>query len=516
MPRFSEKAMEVFDTIWYNADIKKAKMLIEQLDNPVDIVLGKLLSSFYFLNFFVLNESITLLIEIEKIIKNEDIKDQFVLYLFHSLSFYYYSGWEGPSIDKDLSEQHLNDTKQIFQYFEAADDWERNFIDGWHFKTLAFYEFKNNELHEATKFQRMCLEAWIKISDSDNDFAAIAYNLLGFFLRVIGEFEEAEITLLEALETNQKYNSLWQFTPLINLAAMNATKGDLQKAMEYCNRLLNITKKYENEAGGFIRMGWALDMKASYLYAKGYYNEAKKLRQEVLQYFKRTNEPWRIFNGYYAIVEFYNNRYIETDDDIMLHQAEMAYQDLRKFSSAYPNNKNMINFVELAHALILKHGNIRKKAKAIDILEEQSENYPLNIAISFRLLELLFEDAVLTGDQQTIKQIDVLIARISIIPLRNNPLAVFSYVSQKIMVAKYNYYIKGDISSAIEILNSTKIHIEKYKLSNLSSYIEKELGILEKEITKWDNVNISVKERIKKSKFNKYVQEALKYTESQM
>lgn len=43
-----------------------------------------------------------------------------------------------------------------------------------------------------------------------------------------------------------------------------------------------------------------------------------------------------------------------------------------------------------------------------------------------------------------------------------------------------------------------------------------ETQVLEREITKWDNVDISVKDRIKVSEFNKYIQQALEIAEKQM
>ncbi|MHA2252790.1 MAG: hypothetical protein ACXAD7_20680, partial [Candidatus Kariarchaeaceae archaeon] len=101
------------------------------------------------------------------------------------------------------------------------------------------------------------------------------------------------------------------------------------------------------------------------------------------------------------------------------------------------------------------------------------------------------------------------------VPLRNNPQAIFGFISQQIFLAKYNYYIKGDPSLALDILNDAKERITTYKLDNLVNELDAEIQVLERELTKWDNVDISVKERIMKSEFDKYIQQALKIAERQ-
>ncbi|MCE7735990.1 MAG: hypothetical protein GPJ54_14000 [Candidatus Heimdallarchaeota archaeon] len=184
-------------------------------------------------------------------------------------------------------------------------------------------------------------------------------------------------------------------------------------------------------------------------------------------------------------------------------------------SKTHPDNNTIVNFTNYAQALIFKHGNIRKKANAIDILEELIVFYPNNIGISLNLLELLFEDYVLSEDQDTSNQIDELMEKIGNVPLRNNPSAISSFVSQQIFLAKYFFFIKGDISVAINILHNTADHLRKFKLQNLEEMLDKETQILEKELTKWENADITIKERIKASEFEKYIQQALKYANQQ-
>ncbi len=135
---------------------------------------------------------------------------------------------------------------------------------------------------------------------------------------------------------------------------------------------------------------------------------------------------------------------------------------------------------------------------------------------SIGLLELLFEDVLLTEDQDTINKIDALMMKINKIPLRNNLQAIFALISHQIFLAKYNDYIKGDPSLALDILNDAKDRINTYKLDNFVNELDAEIQVLEREITKWDNLDISVNARIKDSEFSKYIEEAFNIANQQI
>ncbi len=51
MPRFSAKAKEIWDEIWYNTDIAKAKSLLKELKDPLDIAIGKGFIAIHYLMF---------------------------------------------------------------------------------------------------------------------------------------------------------------------------------------------------------------------------------------------------------------------------------------------------------------------------------------------------------------------------------------------------------------------------------------------------------------------------------
>ncbi|MHA1984540.1 MAG: hypothetical protein ACW967_09315, partial [Candidatus Hodarchaeales archaeon] len=54
-----------------------------------------------------------------------------------------------------------------------------------------------------------------------------------------------------------------------------------------------------------------------------------------------------------------------------------------------------------------------------------------------------------------------------------------------------------------------------YKLDNLVTELETEIRNLESELIKWEHIDTSAKERIKKSQFTKYLQEAIETAKKQ-
>ena len=86
-------------------------------------------------------------------------------------------------------------------------------------------------------------------------------------------------------------------------------------------------------------------IKSNYLYTEGKYSESLKLKQVILEHYKQSNEPWRIFLGILNILEFHNSRYTATKEEKYLEETKNTYQDLIKFSSEYPENQIMQNYV---------------------------------------------------------------------------------------------------------------------------------------------------------------------------
>ena len=504
MPRFSAKAKEIHDEILYYTDIVKAKSILKELKDPLDNAFGKFFIAGYYIIFQQPGKFLEILAEIES--ENKRLKDQFLQFLINVRYCIYYMGFNQPVVSKEQAEKYLDKIEQSYQDIDYKDDWEKYICIGWYYNLKAEYEENiTANFSNAIKFIKKCMKARSKIPKDGEYYSARGNINLGFYYRENGDFEEAEKTLHQSLDACKKYNNLDQLWSLFNLSSLSFIKGDLQKAMELNMHGLGIAKRFNNTFG--IYQG--LTRKGNYLLQEGNYDEAIKTYHESLVYRKQHGDPLQIFWGHFLIFDFYYQRFKITKDKAFLTQAEQTLIDLQELSKTHSDNKIVLNYANYAHSLILMHGNIMKKAKSMGIMQELMNFYPNDIRISLSLLALLFQDVIQSEDQDTINQIDELMVKISKIPLRNNPQAIFSFISQEIFLANYNYYIKGDPSLALDLLNDAKDRINTYKLDNLVKELDAEIQLLEREITKWEHLDLSIKDRIKKSEFNKYVHQAL-------
>ena len=511
MPRFSAKAKEIFDAIWYYTDIVKANKLLEELKDPLDIAFGKLFIASYYLSFQQQGKFLEMITEIEN--ENKRLKDQFIQFTINFWYCNYYMGTSDPIVSKGQTEKYFDNIEQSYQDIDYKDDWEKFLCFGDYYWIKALYEHHiRNDFSNAIKFQKKSIEVLSKIPEEGEYWSAVGHGNLGKYHRENGDFEEAEKSFNLALVQRKKNDRLDQLWSIINLSELSFIKGDLQKAKDLNMQGLAIAKRFNSSWGIFI----SLTLKGFYLHHEGCYDKAISTYKESLIYRKQHGDPLPIFRGYFRIFEFNYSRFKITKDKAFLTQADQILTDLQEMSKTHSDNKTIVNYTKYAQALILKHGNFKKKGRAVDNLEELLEEYPNDIEISLNLLELLFEDVIQSEDQDTINQIDALMVKIGNVPLRNNPQAVFSFISQQIFLAKYDYFIKGDLSLALDILNDAKDRINTYKLDNLVNELDAEIRVLEREITKWEHLDISVKERIKTSEFNKYIQQATKIANKQL
>ncbi|MHA2249448.1 MAG: tetratricopeptide repeat protein [Candidatus Kariarchaeaceae archaeon] len=504
MPRFSAEAKEFHDAIWYYQDTAKAKSLMKELNDPLDNAFADLFFAGYYILFQQQEKFLQILADKDN--ENKRLNDQFIQFIINNYYCRYYLGHNNPIVSKKQTKKYLGHIEQSYQDIEYRDDWEKYYCIGWYYHTKALCEVSINGDHlTAIKFQKKCVETWSNIPEDGEYYSSYGHNNLGLYHQFSGNFEEAEKSFNRVLDEYVKYNNLYQLWPLDNLSDLCLIKGELQKAKAFNMRGLDIAKRYNNTSGIF----GCLTRIGSHHYQEGNYDEALKSYQESLVYRKQHGDLLPIFWGHYRIFNFYYQRFKMTKDKAFFSLAEQTLDDLQELRNANPENKIVVNYTDYAHSLILKHGNIRKKGQAIEIMERLIELYPRDIDISLNLMEVLFGDVIESEDNETINQIDELMVKISSIPLRNNRQAIFDFISKHIVLAKYSYYIKGDPSAALDILNDAKDRITTFKLHNLVNELEAEIQILEGETPKWDNLDMPIKDRIQKSEFTKYIQEAI-------
>ena len=184
--------------------------------------------------------------------------------------------------------------------------------------------------------------------------------------------------------------------------------------------------------------------------------------------------------------------------------------DLKKISNQHPDDKTIKNNSIFSEACVLKYGNLNKRAKSVTMFEDLIKSYPYDFTYAMEYLELLFEDFMISQDTETVEKIDLLMKTIVNIPLTVN--SIYSYVYQQIVLARYQFYVKNNISLSFEILTRAKDELSKFNIENINLKLDVELERMKSDRNLWDKFDLSIKERIEKSELKKYILDSLELT----
>ena len=452
MPRFSPNAKKIFDLVWYHSDIEQSKIICNELTYPIDIVFAKIwivhgLSAINLSNRLDLAR----LKELEEL--NLSNPDNFNSFIINCLYFHYYVGYYSPMISIELAEKYFMNLESNYTQIDYLDDWEKYLCEGWYYFYKGIYSQKFGDNLEHLEFFKQSKESFRLIPEDGWYFATCIGNInLAAFQRLAGYFDEAEKNFLIALQEAEKYDSPLQNYPLYNLQELYFQKGELEKIMELNERSINLCRKFNNILG----ISLYFDMKGDLFYEEGEYDKALECYQESLIYLKQNNDPLAISRGYLSLFNYYYLRFKVKKDKEYYSKAENMLGELKKFNDQYPDDKTIRIFVNFAEAMILKYGNVTKRAKSVMLFEELVKIWPkANVAYIIKeYLELLFEDFLISEDQETLEKIDSLMKRVDKFPLFLN--SINTFVSQQIMLARYQFFIKDDVETAFEILNESK------------------------------------------------------------
>jgi tetratricopeptide (TPR) repeat protein len=242
MPRFSAKAKEIFDAIFYHTDIVKANELLEELEDPLDIAFGKLFIAWEYWQIKQTGKLLEIITEVEN--ENKRLNDQFIQF---KINFLYYAYYDDMDLlrheNKEQAEYYFNLIEQSYQDIDYKDDWEKYYCIGMYYfsKPVYYYEIRDDTANGITH-QKQVIEAWSKMLEDGEYVSALGHIALGGHYSDSGDFEEAEKSWNRVLDACKKYNNLWQFWPLRNLSDLNFMRGDLQKAKELNQQRLDLVK----------------------------------------------------------------------------------------------------------------------------------------------------------------------------------------------------------------------------------------------------------------------------------
>ncbi|MHA1944840.1 MAG: hypothetical protein ACXAC6_01160 [Candidatus Hodarchaeales archaeon] len=502
----SPKAKEIFNLTVVYGDIEQARTLLKEIVDPLDYAMSQGMICSFLLNFQQSKELLDVLTEIEN--ANKGLQDDILKIIIYFHRFAFYMGFNNPVVSRSECQKYFKFCQELVPQIDFADDWERYYVTGMYKLLQAWYvEYFQNDYICAIQYHRQSIEAWSKMPQVVEELSQFMHINLGETFRRNGQFIEAVETLQLSLSAARKLKNIYQMWPLEGLFWLCFLKGDLIQAQIFAEESIKVARWHNNN----FAISNALQLKGFLAFQEGTYDSALKSYQESVAFRKLEDIPLRTFFGHFAIFNLHIARFKLSNDPQYLERAQLLLTNLEELNLANSDatNPTMTNYTKYAHALVFKYGTIRTKSQALDILEELVEIYPKNIEMALNLMELLFEEISLSGNQNTVLQIDALMQKVKEIPLRKNPQAIFSFISQQIIQAKYYYYLKGDVTRALDLLLSANNTLETYELAHLMEEVNQEITDLEKERKKWESADLSLKERIKDSEFKQYLQEAL-------
>ena len=501
MAYFSEKVKEIFVCEILEGNIEKMKRITSELTNPQDRMLGNCIIAGEYITQGKINEFNTLLREIED--WNRDNNNIFINYCIYLWNYLLQDQFHFNDQLRKKFRVLLEKTYLQINQLNFEGRWVKFLVEGsYNFLYLGNQIGRSREELEMTiVYRKRGLGYYSKITDKGGEIVDMLSRALGAFYFLLGDIEKAERVYLKSLKVGVKYDNPDLIICLRLLTRLYFHQDKLTKAHEFNDQALNAAKKFND----IFEIFFALTNRAECYFREGKYEESLLSYQQSLEYRLKYNQTTEIFRGYLHLLFYHYERYRLTKDKQFLIKSTKILPKLEEIQRQNKEN-SLIKFnTRLSQALILKHGSFKKKGQAVDKFRQllREDMFPIqHMEVSMHLLDLLFENVTISEDEDIIEEIDKLMEQISEFSLSENVNTTFFYISQQILLARYQFYIKNNGSKAIEILTAAKEHMHGYKFHIQKETIGKELELFSRTIKdQMDEFNFS--------QFRTYLQDAL-------
>jgi hypothetical protein len=466
----------------------------ENHKNTLDGELAFELRAFYHITLGEFDEALTILT------RYEDSEYDLSRISTYRYLIRYYEGWNNPEIDLKKREEYYQKFQELHPKLVLTNEWEKKFF-GMSKISEEYYREKDLEKKaEYIPILRQLIsnlpgyEATIGLLDEVH-FAWIPYFL--------GRFEEAREEY-ELLIMHYKNDiSIIGYEGLINLAI---NQGNLDEAEGHLNQALGLVE----EGGNYWAKSYMYFIKARLMELQLNLEEAEKILLDVVVLNESEGTDLHVFRALYRIFEFFYRVFRTTDNYAYYEKAVNTQTRLGLLAKSFPTNPTITRLTKLTEAELLKIGGVRDRARSMTLFEELLEVYQQSLEIKMHLVELYFEDLTRDSTGEAKKIVDGLLEEIRKSPLMKNPATISEYSSYQILVAKYIYYLEGDINKALNILYDLQERAEKLGLKPVENNIYKEIITLEGETQKWKDIDLTTRERIEKSNIQSYFKSAHK------
>lgn len=444
----------------------------------------------------ILNRHVEILDDLKKL---EQSAHAFIRYQAYFLYVMYYLGYNNPSISKEKVAIYSEKMSLIYDTIEFENDWEKYYL--YHFKYHILY-LQETDLEKRLLILNEATISNAKIPEYGYIFKEFSKLNYGHIYMALGQFQEAIININIWIEMVK--GSDIEGIAYVNIAMIYILMGDLTSAEKAVKRGLECL---EDESNYWVFQE-IYSLNAEIAEQRKHYKEAEQIQIELIERSLRQENKLLIFKDHYSLFLFYFRMFNLNKEKNYLNKLR-SMQNKMEIMAENSDDITITRLNRITQALLLKLGGIIDKGNAIKILEEFVEIYPNNLMIKMNLIELYFEDLSSDFLGNSKKRIDELLIEIQKNPIVKNPLMIANNHEYHILIANYTFFLNGNIDEALKMLNNLKSNAKKIELKGVVDRVKSEIKGLERQISKWSNISLSTKERLKKSNMEEYVKMAL-------
>lgn len=436
--------------------------------------------------------------EFETVINSfESTGDDLVDYFKLDILSLYYSGLNEPTNDRIKSDEFHNKAQKLAEKMVFQDNWEEGIV--------TFEGFLRIALRTKDPPKRLELINKMKeVMETNQSIQGIKYrNLitLGNGYMSIGELDLA----FDAYNKSREFFAKGEYSsiPISVMSRIFFLKNELAKSKE----LISIALEKSTQSTNYWLKSVPLIHETQILEHE---QKIEDLEQNLLKHLKIAEEYGnnvKIFQRNYYLFNFYLNRYKNTENKMYIEKATKIKKVIEQMTSENPEDVTMQRFNDHANAQLFRLGTLIQKVKAVEIYEKLIQIFPNHAFFRLELIELYWDDLEYDINGEAKEKIDTLIEELKNLKyLYPNSLDTIS-VSFLILLAKYNFYINGKATEALESLLSLQAKAQTYGYKMIEEKLHKEIKILEGELRK-NSDDYSIREKLNKIDIKSYIEGA--------
>lgn len=388
--------------------------------------------------------------------------------------------------DLDKSDEFLNKSEDLLKRIYSKSDLEYQKREAIIILTKGHINFYRGNAEEGIKYSQKGLEISKKIDDKF--LIAKAYFLLG----ILNTYVDFDLDLAtKYTNRSQKIAEEWQFDflialNLVTLGSIELLGGNLDQGLKYHEQALSKTSLKYLRLAIYNNIGNIFSQKGDLENALKYLKKGLNLAKEVKNTYILTSTIG-------SIIEIL----------VIMDEIEEAENYLLKLKEICEKDKNEVadNQYLLCKALVLKTSpRIQKRAKAQKILEQIIQEGALSgentIKALINLSELLIDELRMTNNIEILNELDLLISQLLNIAKKRNS---FWILTETYLLQAKLSLLTLDLKKSRKLIAKAQQTAEKHGLNLLAGKISLEHDKLLKELHLWESLEESatIQERIK-------------------